>query len=283
MSDTTETNPVVNAAVNAAGEAAYQVGYQVYRRPLPLILGGLVVGLAAGATGGYLFARRRLETKYNQIAGQEIAEMRQHYQDKALSLDNTMAKPTVAEIVQEKGYSEEPPLAVTPPESVVEAVKEIPEPPTDPRPKPSVPIIEPETQTVFEQDQPQSIDGWDYHTERTRRSPLHPYVIHKDEMQEQNAYDEITLTYYEADDVLCNERDEPVDKDKRDMMVGEANLDRFGHGSGDPSIVYVRNDRLELDMEVVRSPNAYAEEVHGFQHSDVNRRIRRERTSFDDE
>jgi hypothetical protein len=48
-------------------------------------------------------------------------------------------------------------------------------------------------------------------------------------------------------------------------------LDRFGHGSNDPSIVYIRNDTLEIIYEVVKSPHYYAEEVHGFKHEDLYR------------
>jgi hypothetical protein len=49
-------------------------------------------------------------------------------------------------------------------------------------------------------------------------------------------------------------------------LIGEKNLSRFGHGSQDPSVVYVRNDQLELVYEVVRSPQSYSEEVHGIKH-----------------
>jgi hypothetical protein len=85
-------------------------------------------------------------------------------------------------------------------------------------------------------------------------------------------YDHVTLTYYEVDDVLCNERDEIVDPDRdRENLVGERNLNLFGHGSNDASIVYIRNDKLEIVFEVVKSPNSFAEEVHGFRHEDWDR------------
>jgi hypothetical protein len=60
--------------------------------------------------------------------------------------------------------------------------------------------------------------------------------------------------------------DEVIDPDNRDNLVGDKNLDRFGHGSNDAFIVYIRNDQLEIVYEVVLSPNSYAEEVHGFSH-----------------
>lgn len=244
-------------------------------------LGGFVIGAGLGAAGGYFFARKRLETKYNQISEDEIAEMREHYQAKTVALENTVAKPDLEEVVREQGYSTEPPMAVTPPSAVVEAASRDEGAEEKKQEKKEAP--EPEVRNVFERDEPQEEDGWDYHTERSRRSPLRPYVIHKDEKDErEDVYDTMTWTYYEQDDVLCNEIDEVVAGEDRERLIGEANLDRFGHGSGDPNIVYIRNDKSETVIELCRSPNSYAEEVHGFTHSDTSY-PRHRRPSFDDE
>jgi hypothetical protein len=51
------------------------------------------------------------------------------------------------------------------------------------------------------------VDEWDSRGAR-RRSPDIPYVIHYDERDEMEDYQEVTLTYYDGDDVLCDERDE---------------------------------------------------------------------------
>ena len=250
-----------------------------------LIIGATAVGIGLGSALGYFIARRRLETKYNKITEDEIAEMRQHYRDKTVALENTAAKPELETLVREQGYSAEPPMAVTPPEAVVERAETVKEEEsTDPRPP--VPVVREEN--VFQQPEPTEAElgEWDYHKERTRRSPNRPYVVHIDEVRENEDYDSVTYTYYEEDDVLCNERDEVIDPRERDILIGEANLNRFGHGSGDPSIVYIRNDKLEMQMEVIRSPNNYAEEVHGFEPTppdELRHHYRRERHSQDDE
>lgn len=241
-----------------------------------LVLGGVVIGIGLGAAGGYFFARRRLETKYNQIAEEAIAEMREHYQNKILSVENTTQKPDLEEVVREQGYSQ-PPMAVTPPSAIVDALETAQE---EEHENPTrFDDAEPEVRNVFAQ----ADDDWDFHAERTRRSPMRPYIIHRDEREEQQAYDEVTYTYYEEDDVLCNERDEIIGKDERDALIGEKHLGQFGHGSGDANLVYIRNDRLEMQMEVVRSPNSYTEEVRGLQHTDNSVHRRRTRRSFDDE
>jgi hypothetical protein len=274
MSETIEEfEPVLEEVVEAARD-----------NPLKFVLGGLFVGLAAGGAAGYFIARRRLETKYNKITEDTIAEMRQHYRDKTVALENTTAKPELETLVREQGYSAQPPMAVTPPEAVVERAETVAdEERADPRPP--VPVVREEN--VFSHPVPTDAElgNWDIDKERSRRTGNRPYVVHIDEVREEEEYDSVTYTYYEEDDVLCNERDEVIDKQERDLLIGEANLNRFGHGSEDPAKVYIRNDRLEMQMEVIRSPNSYAEEVHGFQHSEppIRPPYRRERRTRNDE
>jgi hypothetical protein len=37
----------------------------------------------------------------------------------------------------------------------------------------------------------------------------------------------------------------------------------FGHGSGDPNVVYIRNEKLQAEYEVLRDPGSYEIEVLG--------------------
>ena len=104
---------------------------------------------------------------------------------------------------------------------------------------------------------------WDYEVELAKRDPRSPYIIHRDEyfndeMEFGSLGGQTTYTYYAADDVLVDERDVPVyDKD---AVVG---LLWFGHGSGDPSIVYIRNEAKEMEFEVVLDEGAYQVVVLG--------------------
>lgn len=279
----------VESTAEFVGEVAEEVGDQAYSvadasrnlagRSFGLAFGGLVIGGAIGGGLGFYFTRRLLETKYKQIAEEEIDEMREHYRAKTTALENTKDKGDLETLVREKGYSmdAEPPMAVTPPASVVEAAEE--------------PDVEPKVDNIFERQPPSAEelgtplshgDDWDYEKEKRNRSPVKPYVIHVDERHDFPDYDEVTFTYYDDDDVLCNERDEVLDRSERDTLIGEPNLNKFGHGSGDPSIVYIRNDKLELQVEVVLSPNAYAHEVHGLQHSESLSQQRRRPRRYDD-
>lgn len=249
---------------------------------------GVAIGATVGGFVAYRVAYRKAETKFNEIAAEEIAEMRQHYADKTVALEATAGKADLEELVRGRGYIPEveatqPPMAVTPPSAVIVRAEEVRDEAAG-EPVPDVIEEASEVRNVFRDNAP-PVDSWDYHEERKKRSPLAPYIIHVDERQDHDAYEDVTLTYYEADDVLCNERDEVIAKDERDKMIGEAHLEKFGHGSEDASIVYVRNNRLEIDFEVVRSPNSYAEEVHGFdpEPPEIRHADRRARTSDDDE
>lgn len=242
-------------------------------------IGFYALGMGVGALTGYFVTKHFLQTKYSKIADAEIAEMRKHYQAKGQALEAEYAKRPVEDIVRERGYSSpenkidiKPPMAVQPPADVVDDADT-----SEERQEVVDRLEDAETQVKNIFEDAKITHEWDWHKERSQRSPDIPYVIHQDEIHEMD-YVEATLTYYTGDDVLCNERDEIVDPDERDGIVGEANLDRFGHGSGDASIVYVRNDRLEIVYEVVRSPNKFSEEVHGFHHdSGFGRNVERMR------
>jgi hypothetical protein len=117
--------------------------------------------------------------------------------------------------------------------------------------------------------------------------PVHnqdrPYVIEAAEwyLNETN-YDQITLTFWADDEVL-------IDDSKRvitdvDSVVGATNLHRFGFKSEDPEIVYVRNERLEVDYEITKDDRSYSEVKHGVDSNDRDEQeARRSRMRSNDE
>lgn len=89
-----------------------------------------------------------------------------------------------------------------------------------------------------------------------------PYVITMDEYQEEEeSYDKIDLTYYAEDDVLTDDHDKRVDD--YNYTVGAQNLHRFGMGSGDKKVVFVRNDTRGADYEITMNEGSYSEIVMG--------------------
>ena len=229
-------------------------------------------GAAVGATISWFYAYKKASTKFDDLLGDEIARMRAHYAAKTEATMGRITKPDLDEVVDTLGYRVEG--KVYHPDDVEKITpagsKELMSVPPAPRSDILVEVV-PTTNNVFEEAKTPGV--WDYADEVRSRDPGVPYIIHIDEFtQAEKGYTQSTLTYYEDDDVLADERDTVIED--QDDMMGVQNLARFGHGSNDPNLVYVRNDLRQLDMEICRSPGSFAEEVHGLKHSDEPRRRR---------
>lgn len=105
-------------------------------------------------------------------------------------------------------------------------------------------------------------NDWDYEEELKTRGPDRPFIVHRDEYfsQEADGYSQSTLTWYNGDSILVDEHDVPIYG--HENIVGEL---IFGKGSGDKNVVYVRNDKLEAEYEVLFDPGSYLVEVLGEQ------------------
>lgn len=93
------------------------------------------------------------------------------------------------------------------------------------------------------------------------RSEEDPYVISLAEFtNDEEDFDKITIRYFEEDDTLTEElRKETLPIES----AGADNLLRFGVGSEDEDIVYIRNEQLKIDFEVIRDEGSYTESVLG--------------------
>lgn len=218
---------------------------------------GFTVGVAAGFAAGFYIAEHRLKTKYSRLAFEEISRIRDHYYGEE-GLANKKKFPD----------QDKPPIN----EVVVE------ERPT----RPPVPVSEPRRENVFQGTEPG--EEWNYQTEISMRTKDAPYIIHLDEFRENTVeHDQVTYTYYESDDVMSDSRDQKIEE-PLDETFGLGNLLKWGHGSNDSNIVYIRNERLGLDFEILRDRGSYTEQVSGvIRHSASRQRTQRTRRRFDDE
>lgn len=226
-----------------------------------LSTGSLVIGLGVGAAAGFYFGHRyskqKIRAEVLAEAEEEISKIREFYQQKIVAMQ-AQDKPKVEEIIREKGYipqeerhrSSERPLP--PPVPVTERVF----PAGDPEPEP----------IVVERDEKDPYHNWVYASEKARRSAAIPYIIHQDEFNNSDTgYAKVTYTYYAEDEVLVDEDKTPLSH--ADLIVGQNNL-RFGHGTDDADLVYIRNDKLELEMEISRLPQSYEQVVLGLEQND---------------
>lgn len=267
----------------AAEEAVVEVVEVVEKAPSALstlvrsprfhILAATVVSAGVGAGVTYVLTKNHFKTKYEELANREIQEAQKHYSEKIRAakedpkakrvVPNKPGKVDVSKLVEKLGYNIEAPaeseedLVVVEEKSltVVEAEEDG-----------TLMVEEIVESNIFDSPQEDLEGGFDYEAELARRKGDRPYLITLDEFSE-SEYDSATLTYYEEDDVLLDEQEDPIpDPDK---IVGDDNLLRFGQGSKDKNVVYVRNDSLELDYEILRSKNSYAQDVLGYiQHED---------------
>ena len=84
-----------------------------------------------------------------------------------------------------------------------------------------------------------------------------PYVISPEEVGNTDEdYDLISLNYYE-DGVLADDWDEPIEDVER--VVGKDSLNHFGEYEDDS--VYVRNDRLKCEYEILLRAGKFADVI----------------------
>ena len=83
-----------------------------------------------------------------------------------------------------------------------------------------------------------------------------PYVIPPEEFGELEDYDCISLTYYD-DGVLTDSYDELIEDVEN--VVGNDSLKHFGEFEDDS--VFVRNDRLKNDYEILADPRKYSDVI----------------------
>lgn len=119
---------------------------------------------------------------------------------------------------------------------------------------------------VFRNNEIAGEEVWNQEVEDQRRLEETKYVITRDEYRENGTdFEMADLTYYEGDGVLSDGKDSPISD--IDTIVGEDNL-KFGYGSMDQNVVYIRNEDLSVDFEVARSMGKYSVEVLHFDDSD---------------
>lgn len=234
-----------------------------------VILGSAsVASLGVGCVSGWFAARRVLEKAYAIRLTEEIQQTKAFYDnlhkddpevlaEKFLDeesapqkhLYDTTSDEVPTEVLERVASS----MAKAQEELVVEAA----------------PIGQEAVHNAFDNPAP----AWVQSDEEMERRNGVPYIISHEEFYEnQWEFEEGHLVYYEGDDTLADSRDEPIPEQYN--TVGELTLEKFGHGSPDPNIVYVCNEKMEMIFEIARSTKSFAEDVLGFQHSETPRKFR---------
>ena len=123
-------------------------------------------------------------------------------------------------------------------------------------------IVEEEIDSTPDIDEPEEHEDYEkvlkenrYYQESEKKYEDRPYVIAPEEFGELD-YNIIGLVYY-ADDVIADDNDEIIDN--IDSTIGNDAVSHFGEYDDDA--VYIRNDTLKCDYEILRSEREYSDVV----------------------
>lgn len=131
----------------------------------------------------------------------------------------------------------------------------------------------PEEDGVIEEDLDEELDNEEKveALRKAREDQKLPYPIDAAEFHNtQQWYEKITLTYFEGNDVLTDDREDPIDNPEE--LVGTDYKNLFGMIDEDETdIVMIRNDRNGCDYEICRVPASYVgndQEIVAEDHND---------------
>lgn len=179
-----------------------------------------IIIFAAGAAIGSLVTWKMVKTRYEQIANEEIQEVREYYAEKIDELTHAQ--------------SEKP----------VEKEEDVEKTTFHTQPKPELREYANKINDL----------GYSDITEEEVNKMGKPYVITPEEYGELDDYETLSLTLY-ADRVLTDEQDIVIED--VDGVVGIESLTHFGEYEDDS--VFVRNDSIMTDYEILLDERNYAD------------------------
>lgn len=202
-----------------------------------------IISFAAGAAIGSVATFMSIKNKYEQIAKEEIEEVREVYMNairKTKDVDDEHEEsapineaPKVAElksykdVMNESGYINYGNITEAEVEEMVkEKTKEIVE----------------ECNDILKKTE-----------DKVNKNK--PYVIHPDDFGDD--YNTITLVYYKDDVVTTYDTGEVLTDKEVEDLIGEESLSHFGEYEEDS--VIVRNDARKIDYEILRSEETYSD------------------------
>jgi len=226
------------------------------------VAGVAVASLTIGAASGYLFAKKQLVKKYDEILEDQIARTREHYK-KTYKADEYATPQDAAEALGVEVSLEEAA------EAVIEYAGEDTGTMFAEQARFAEPMVE---KNIFD-------DGDQLKINKDDRDRSKPYVVDINEFMDKpdEWQDDIQLTYFSGDNILGDDKDEPIPDYKVDEIIGRMNLLLFGASDPDqPHVLLVRNEKLKTDFEIAHSDGKFSHEVAGLMHSDEPfQRIRR--------
>lgn len=229
----------------------------------------LVFGAGAGV--GALVANAILKRKYEELAMEEIEFVRAYAKkridevEKHLEDLDSIYTPTIDEY---KGNGDDVVNDLPKKQKIIPAREKVDYTKcfTGAQNNTELDDVDPAEEESPEDDDEETEAEIDSNT-RKEKQHLPPYIITQDDfMDECKHYDKITFTYYDEDGVLADEREEIVSN--QDYLIGGEDNLNFGVGSGDADIVYIRNEAVQSDFEVICVHDSYSRSILGISEVD---------------
>jgi len=231
-----------------------------------------IVSLAAGFAVGYKLAVHRLNDVYNEQMEEEIRRTRDYYERNTKPFADPVEAVKVLKPEEEQKAKEDASKAavvtddvtVETLERVVNGLKYNKITPASDRP----PVVEVKeevvtTRNIFDRQKdvvdPEDDPNYDEMVDDREHQSIY-IVTHEEHMENPHELETVTLTYYAGDNVL-SENDKPVE-DVEATIGGVENL-QFGRWSKDANVVFIRNETLAIEYEILRSSGKYTVEVLG--------------------
>lgn len=218
------------------------------------------VGAGLGAGVAYKVTVAKMQYRFDELLTEEVAKTKEHYDRRYMTGDYETPEKAAEKLLGKDRAAQEAHEALRDYQGGEGVVGETPENREEVENLIREEVKLAKRRNIFAS----ASEEFDWEEETARREALsdaEPYIITFEEHLEDEEMESKQLTYYEEDDTLADEDDKALTDDQEEGLIGD-NL-RFGYGSKDPNIVYIRNPRVGLNMEVVRSTGSYAVEVLG--------------------
>lgn len=234
-----------------------------------LIAGFSVISFAGGGASGYFYSRKKLESQYADELQKETAAIERYYQMQykagEFETPETALKAKMAEKIEvdpedvpsdqmDKENLENPEVV----RRAGQALRDYQGRFKSTRDVSNEEIVK--EQNVFSREAIQEKDESDEMVSNVKD----PRIITENEFNDHCGYEQTSLYYYAGDGTLVDDDNTIIADGEIDDIVGKANLDVFARMSDDKNLIFVRNEKRQMEYEILRDHSAYGETVAGF-------------------
>jgi len=192
------------------------------------------LGFSCGGVAGFFAGKKLLEQHYNQVIQEEIDSVKRAFRRQVKSMSD--AKPKTAK-------------------EIADTPKENPVAETDR----GIKTRSDDKKTDYRAFYPNKKAAVPKKEEPKEEEKTSHYVIPPEEFGTNAGYEEISLTYY-SDGTIADDDDNAMSEEDIEETIGRESLKHFGEY--EPDSVFVRNDDMRTDYEILQDERSYEEAMN---------------------